>query len=321
MILAAMAAMAAGAFATTMVLWLTGAGGATSGQAVARLQTLRGQRVDVATPSTPGTSLRKRATVRLAGMNVVSGNIATNWAIQLERAGLTLNVKEYFILRTVVAVAAGGMGLLLIPIPFVGAALAPIAFLGVGQWVKLRIGSRRRKLEAQLTELLSMVASGLRAGFGLVQALESSGSQMPEPISLEIRRAMRDIAVGASVEQSLEALNKRVGSPDFDIAITAILIQRAVGGNLAEILDNVSHTMRERERIRGEIRTLTSQQRLTGFVIGGIPPCLLGIFWTMNPQFTSLLFTESLGQMMLGAGIVMEAVGFFVIKKIVDIEV
>jgi tight adherence protein B len=127
--------------------------------------------------------------------------------------------------------------------------------------------------------------------------------------------------MGASVEQALTSLNERVGSPDFDIVITAVLIQRSVGGNLAEILDNVQHTMRERERIRGEIRTLTSQQRLTGYVIGGIPVGLMVIFMMISPDFTSLLFTDKLGQMMLAGAAVSEVLGFLVIQKIVNIEI
>jgi tight adherence protein B len=123
------------------------------------------------------------------------------------------------------------------------------------------------------------------------------------------------------VEQALTALNERVGSPDFDIVITAILIQRSVGGNLAEILDNVAHTMRERERIRGEIRTLTSQQRLTGFVIGGIPIGLGVIFMIISPDFTGRLFTEPMGRVMLAGAVVLESIGFFIISKIVNIEI
>jgi tight adherence protein B len=176
-------------------------------------------------------------------------------------------------------------------------------------------------MEAQLVELLQMLSSGMRAGFGLLQALESAGEQTPAPLQTEIRRTLRDTAMGASVEQALTSLNERVGSPDFDIVITAILIQRSVGGNLAEILDNVAHTMRERERIRGEIRTLTSQQRLTGYVIGGIPIGLLLIFSVMSPEFTGLLFTDKLGRMMMMGAAVSEAFGFVIIQKIVNIEV
>ena len=99
------------------------------------------------------------------------------------------------------------------------------------------------------------------------------------------------------------------------------MIQRSVGGNLAEILDNVAHTMRERERIRNEIRTLTSQQRMSGYVIGGIPIALLGIFLVVSPDFVKLLFTDSLGRMMVGAALTLEFMGFLVIRKIVNIEV
>jgi len=169
--------------------------------------------------------------------------------------------------------------------------------------------------------MLQMLASGLRAGFGLIQALDSASDQLPNPLATEIRRTLRDTAMGASVEQALSALNQRVGSPDFDIVITATLIQRSVGGNLAEILDNVAHTMRERERIRGEIRTLTSQQRMTGYVIGGIPIGLGIIFMMISPEFTGKLFTDPLGRMMLGGAIGMEILGFAVIRKIVNIEV
>ncbi|MES4792073.1 MAG: hypothetical protein C4321_02980 [Chloroflexota bacterium] len=138
---------------------------------------------------------------------------------------------------------------------------------------------------------------------------------------MEIRRTLRDVAMGASVEQALGALNERVGSPDFDIVITAILIQRSVGGNLAEILDNVAHTMRERERIKGEIRTLTSQQRMTGYVIGGIPIGLLIIFYMISPDFTGLLFTDPLGRLMLMGAFVSEVIGYLIIQRIVNIEV
>ena len=114
-----------------------------------------------------------------------------------------------------------------IPIPIVSLLGIPVGFFAVAFWLKMRISSRMRKLEAQMIELLQMVASGLRAGFGLIQALESSAEQLPAPLSVEIRRTLRDTAMGASIDQAMLALNERVGSADFDIVITAILIQRA----------------------------------------------------------------------------------------------
>lgn len=313
-----LAALCAGGFATTAVLWFAGVG-SNGTAAAARLSRIRES--DLPATEERKIGLRRRGAVNFAGITVISGNLAANWTRDLERAGLTLNAKEYFVLRVLVSVGIAFALTLVAPTPALALLGVPLGFILTGFWVKRRIKSRLHKMEAQLVELLQMLASGLRAGFGLLQALEASADQLPAPISVEIRRTLRDTAMGASVEQALTALNERVGSSDFDIVITAIMIQRAVGGNLAEILDNVAHTMRERERIRGEIRTLTSQQRMTGYVIGGIPVGLFLIFMLINPQFTSLLFTEKLGQMMLGGALVMEAAGFMVIQKIVNIEV
>lgn len=320
--LVVLAALTAGAFIFTGTLWATGFGAA-SGAAMARLGRLR-EAEGAATLASDGSTrlnLRRRSTVNFGGINLISANVATKWATDLERAGLALNTREYFVLRVVVGVVLTVLALSFSPIPILALGAFPIGFLLVGFWLKRRITSRLHKMESQMVELLQMLSSGLRAGFGLVQALETSAEQLPSPLSIEIRRTLRDTAMGASIDQALLSLNDRVGSPDFDIVITAVLIQRTVGGNLAEILDNVAHTMRERERIRGEIRTLTSQQRLTGYVIGGIPVGLLIAFMVISPEFTGTLFTDPLGRMILGAAAVMELMGFFVISKIVNIEI
>ncbi len=313
-----LAALCAGAFATTGVLWFAGAGGSNV-QAAARLNRLK--EVEATLPTDAKVSLRRRGAVSLAGITLLSGNLAGNWSKDLERAGLTLNAKEYLFIRIGVGLMLSVALLTVAPIPILAVVGLPLGFLATGFWLSRKKTSRLHKMEGQLVELLQMLSSGLRAGFGLLQALESASEQTPAPLQTEIRRTLRDTAMGASVEQALTSLNERVGSPDFDIVITAILIQRSVGGNLAEILDNVAHTMRERERIKGEIRTLTSQQRMTGYVIGGIPIGLLIIFMIISPEFTSLLFTEKLGRMMLMGAAVSETLGFMVIKKIVNIEI
>lgn len=322
MTLALIAAVLGGAFCTSLALWSFGFG-AVSIETSERLRRLReSPGSDVRSSSgSPTANLRKRASVTFGGLNLVSGNLAQKWTLQLDRAGLTLNVREYFALRVAVGLAMAAVIMLLLPLPILGVLGIPAGFFLTGFWVSMRISKRQRMFETQLAEMLAMMASALRAGFGLMQALESAAEQLPAPISTEVRRTLRDVAMGASVEQALETMNERVGSSDFDIVCTAVLIQRSVGGNLAEILDTVAHTMRERDRIRGEIRTLTSQQRMTGYVIGGIPFGLLAAFWVINPQFTGLLFTDSLGQMMLAGAGVMEVLGFLVIRQIVNIEV
>ncbi|MGB4864096.1 MAG: type II secretion system F family protein [Tepidiformaceae bacterium] len=313
-------ALCAGAFAMSGVLWFSGVGGA-SVAASARLNKLRDAQANLPTENASGTRLRRRGAVNFGGITLLSGNLASNWTKDLERAGLTLNAKEYLILRITVSAVLAALVMAVSPVPALGAIGLPLGFFGTGLWLKRKKSSRVHKLEAQMVEMLQMLSSGLRAGFGLLQALEAAAEQAQAPLQTELRRTMRDTAMGASVEQALTSLNERVGSSDFDIVITAILIQRSVGGNLAEILDNVAHTMRERERIRGEIRTLTSQQRLTGYVIGGIPVGLLIVFMMISPEFTSLLFTDPLGQKLLAAAAVSEAIGFVVIQKIVNIEI
>lgn len=317
--LALLAALCTGITAFSALAWAVGVGGGS--QTTARLERLRTPRAAEDRGPAPRLSLRRRATVQLAGITVVPSKLAAQWTVDLERAGLTLTPREYFAARVLAGTVLMLVLLLVSPAPILAFAGLPVGYLLVGLWVRRRITTRRKKLESQLIDVLSLVASGLRAGFGFIQALENAAKQSAPPLSDEIRRTLRDIAVGASVEQALQALNERVASPDFDIVITAVLIQRQVGGNLAEILDNVAETMRERDRIRGEIRTLTSQQRMTGYVIGGIPVGLLAIFSVISPDYTSLLFTDPLGQMMLIGAAVMEVIGFLVIRQIVDIEV
>lgn len=330
MIVATLAAMTFSGAVGAGLLWFLGFGGQTGQEAVARLGRIRNgegdsgaigaQPAQTAKNASPF-KIRRPKTVSLGGMTLVSGKVSANWAHQLDRAGLTLTPREYLILRLVVGVLLAVVSMMLTGFPLIAIVVLPIGFILPSFYVKNRVGGRLKKMEKQMVEMLQMLASGLRAGFGLQQALEAAAEQVPEPLSTELKRTIRDISMGSSVEQSLNALNQRVGSADFDIVVTAILIQRSVGGNLAEILDNVAHTLRERERIRGEIATLTAQQRLTGFVIGGIPFGLAGFFFLTSPDFIGLLFTEPLGRMMLGVALVMEGLGALTIKKIVNIEV
>ena len=325
-----LAAITCGAFGTSLLLWLLGFGGEASSEAIARLGRIRNGEGDSAVTTASAASrskgssifrMRRPNSVSFGGMTLVSGKVAAAWAKQLERAGLTLTPREYLVLRLVVGSLFVAVATLLLPIFLFALLTFPVGFAAPSFFVKFRVGQRLKKIEGQMIEMLQMLSSGLRAGFGLQQALEAASEEVPEPLAAELRRAMRDISMGSSVEQSLTALNNRVGSTDFDIVVTAILIQRTVGGNLAEILDTVGKTMREREEIRGQIATLTSQQKLTGIVIGGIPFGLAGFFLLVSPEFIGLLFTEPLGNLMLGGALLLEGMGAFCIKKIVNIEV
>jgi tight adherence protein B len=166
-----------------------------------------------------------------------------------------------------------------------------------------------------------MVANALRAGFSFLQAMEMISKEMEPPISEEFMHVMRDINLGATVERALDDMDKRVGSPDFSLVVTAVLIQQQVGGDLAQILDTISETIQDRIRMRREVKTLTTQGRMSGWILI-LTPIALALFMTSSdPNYLDPLFKNPIGQMILVATIVMEIIGAIVIKRIVDIEV
>lgn len=252
------------------------------------------------------------------------GNLGEQLAIELERADMTLRPGEFVAIRFLLLAAAFIVPVFAVQGVFgyvLGAAAAVVGYNLPKFYLKHKRNSRVSKLNAQLPEALMNVSNSLKAGFGLLQALSSAADQLSHPISTELNRTIHEMNIGSSAEESLLGLSERCGSYDLDIVVTAILVQRTVGGNLGEILDTVAETMRERIRIRGEIQTLTSQQKLTGLVIGLLPIGLAVLFQVMSPGYISPLFTTFTGKFLIGAAIVMEVIGVMVIQRILKIEV
>lgn len=291
-----------------------------------RLDAYRTDRAPQAIDIRDETALRKRS---YSGLPVLSAFLAQFKgsevvAVQLERAGVPLRVGEFYLIRY-------GMALLFFLLPFVFSQTLltlgmAMGLAGVGYTMPaIYIGSKKKgrltRMNGQLVEMLGLVSNALKSGYGLMQSFEFASRQMSAPLSLELRRMLREANLGLSAEEALNALGERVDSPDLDMVLTAINIQRTAGGNLAEILDNVAFTMRERERIRGEITTLTAQQRMTGIVIGGLPVGMGLLFMVINPAYMGLLFTETAGRIMLAAAVGLEVVGAFSMKRILNIEV
>jgi tight adherence protein B len=245
--------------------------------------------------------------------------------LRLEQADIKLTVSEFVAARIFLALALGCLPLLYLGTKPIGlAAMAAIAFVGYlfpSFYLSFARGRRISRLEAQLVEALSLISNSIKAGFGLMQSLDLASREMTHPIATEIRRTLYDVNVGAATEDAFHNFAKRCGSDDIDIVVTAMMIQQSTGGNLSEILDNVAHTMRERIRIRGEIKTLTTQQLLTGFIVGGLPFAMMGLFSVLNPLYMMPLFTETVGNLMLIAAGGLELFGILVIKKILQIEV
>ena len=249
---------------------------------------------------------------------------AEQWAFDLERAGLTLRPGEYFLIRLliaalvfIVAFMIGQSALALV----IGVLAGGLAFMLPAFWLQRRIQGRLHKIDAQLVETLTLIANALRSGFAFAQGIDVASKRIPPPMAMELGRLLLDINLGSTIEDALRGLNRRVGSDDVDMVVTAILIQRASGGNLAEILESVTATIRERERIRGEIKTMTAQQRLTGWVLS-VWPALLGlVFFLINPHVMSLLWTTTAGIVMLVVWVILNTLGIFTIQRILNIDI
>ena len=197
-----------------------------------------------------------------------------------------------------------------------------------GFWLARRRNGRLGAFNKQLPDTITLIANALRAGSSFLQAIELVVRESRPPISIEFARVIREVNLGLPFEQALENMVRRVRSDDLELMATAIAIQHQVGGNLAEILDSIAFTIRERIRIKGEIRTLTAQQRLSGYVVAGLPIGLAAFLFVAAPGFMDPMFDDRAsiiglpaGVIILATGGVMMFIGFLFIRRIVDIEV
>ena len=195
-------------------------------------------------------------------------------------------------------------------------------------WLGRRKSSRLKAFNKQLPDTITLIANALRAGSSFLQAIELVVRESRPPISTEFGRVIREVNLGLPFDVALENMVRRVKSEDFELMATAIAIQHQVGGNLAEILDSIAFTIRERIRIKGEIRTLTAQQRMSGYVVGGLPFFLALFIYLAAPTFFNPMFAKPPDVLGIPLGIILLFIamgamgaGFFFIRKIVDIEV
>ena len=241
--------------------------------------------------------------------------------LKMQKAGIPLLGTEYLLLLGISAFLAAVVVSLLTKKLYAGVLVAFVIVMVEWVYVLLKISRREAAFTNQLGDCLIMVANAMRAGFSFLQAMELVSKEMEPPISDEFKHVMRDISLGASVERALDDMDKRVSSPDFSLVVTAVLIQQQVGGDLAHILDTISDTIQDRIRMRREIRTLTSQGRMSGYVLGVLPFALGAFISMVNPGYIEPLFTEKLGQIAIGIAVVMVIIGFIVIQRIVNIDV
>jgi tight adherence protein B len=271
----------------------------------------------------PSSALRGNRLSSIGWMQRLLADVdfARSLETSLIRADWKMRVSEFLGVCLLTAVFGGLVGVIVLGELLFGLVLMVLG--AVAPWFLLRFAVRRRigKIEKQLVELLVMLSNSLKAGFGLMQAVDQAARQLDPPIADELKQLRRDMQVGSTIEEAVTDFGRRIGSYDVDIIVTAILVQRNVGGNLSEILDTTAHTIRERERIRGEIKALTAEGKVSGVIIGILPPALAGIFMLINRSYMMVLFTEPAGRLMLGTAILLELLGIFAIKKIISIEV
>lgn len=188
----------------------------------------------------------------------------------------------------------------------------------------LYVNKKRTKrvelFEQQLIDAISIMSSCLKAGLTFQQALVSISTEMPNPISEEFGRVVKELKLGSSIETSLTRLSEKIGSQNFMMIVSAILIQRQTGGNLSEILTNISGTIKERFKIKNEIKVLTATARTSGLVVGLMPVVIILVFLLFNPDYVTIFFESNLGITMIVIAIVMEVIGYLVIRKIVNIK-
>ena len=242
-------------------------------------------------------------------------------ALELDRADIPLRVGEYMALRFAVAAAFLLLTFIVTKMIYIALPMGVVGYFLPRWYVRSRRKGRQAKMNGQMVEMLGLVANSLRSGYGLLQGFEFASRQLAPPLGAEIKRMLQDTSLGVNADEALQNLGERVSSADMEMVITAISIQRSVGGNLAQLLDGVSYTMRERERIRGDVKTLTSQQRMTGIVIGALPFFLGLLFYAINPDYMSLLFTETMGRVMVLIALGLEGLGIMTIRAMLALDV
>jgi len=239
----------------------------------------------------------------------------------LSQAGMAMTVDRFVLFFWIIPIVAGIVLSVILKNGFLLLAGFVIAY-GSILFLKFRRARRFKKIVTQLPDAMNLITSSLRAGHAFQSALTVVSSEMPDPVSTEFSAVVRDINFGIPVKEAMEKMVQNLDTlSDIRMFVTAVQIQRESGGNLAEILDKLSYTIRERFKLKGQVAALTGQARLTGYLLGGAPIVLLIGLTVFIPDYVSKLYNTSMGQTALAIGGFMQLVGFYVMKRIVDIRV
>ena len=239
----------------------------------------------------------------------------------LEQSGVDLSVSKFVAITAISASVAGALCFVFCPwISLVPIAAVSIGILPLG-YVWFMRKCRLAKFGSQLPEALDLMAQALRAGQSLPAGIQLVGQQMKEPLGPEFHRAFEEQNLGVALTDTLVDMTDRIPDLDLQFFVTAVVLQRQTGGDLAEILDKIGQLIRERYQIKGQIQALTGEGRMSGAVLLAMPPGLFLLMLKLNYEYEMLLFNDELGQYMMAGAVFLQFVGAYAIKKIIDIKV
>ena len=244
-----------------------------------------------------------------------------NWLFEeLLAADIMMKPEEYLTIWIVCLFAPAGIAFLFVRNVTLLLILLVAGGVGPYFYIKRKQNKRRKIFESQLCDALMISTSCLRSGLTFQQAMETIAKDMEAPISTEFARACSEVNFGSSLDKALSDMVDRIKSPDLMLAVSAVSVQRQTGGNLSQILETIANTIRERIKVKADVSAVTSQGRMSGLLIGALPILLGTVLNLINPGYMGLMFSTTAGKMMLGACVVLEVLGFVLIRKIVDIK-
>lgn len=247
--------------------------------------------------------------------------VGSDLATQLARADLKVTVGEFMAATVILVMAAGGIAYVLMQDILISAVACLAAFFGPRVYIGVLRGRRLKAFSEQLGDTIQLMVNGIRAGYSVLQAMEAVSQEMGPPISDEFGRVVREQQLGLTLEHAMDNMLRRVPSDDLDMMITAINVQREVGGNLAEVLDSIAFTIRERVRIKGDLQAMTGQSRMSGYMVGMVPVALAIFLYLLNPEYMGQMVDHVCGYVMLACAGIGIASGFAVMSKVMQIDV
>ena len=238
----------------------------------------------------------------------------------LEQGDVPIKVGEYALMLALTALAGMAIAWFLSGFPPAGLVVAVFIVMVGETWVSRRAAQRREKFSRQLPNALQMMGSSLQSGFGIMDAIRTVAHDMEQPLSTEFGRILDETRAGGSFEAALERLAERMGGSDLRIVVQALTIHRQVGGDLGGILAQVAMTMREREKLRRDISSMTAQERMSATIVAALPIFALGFFIVSDKTLVESLWTTQLGQILSGTAIALEVVGFILMRRVTKLE-